>query len=214
MDMQVFQFETKTSLKKCPQSHKNQERIFVPGDIIGIIMTFDPFVHEDDVWFIVTKRKNGSKRLWKRKWSDLRTKITVAPTLACEEVPVCEIGTVGEDPKVRHFVCLRDAQCFCVKIGDGSRQNTLWVEIGLFRVWSSAGVDVDEIVFSHYSATSMALKKECGDGGGSDSKEQNVLTGNFPEHSEISTTEINSVNNKSNEITEKKNPGTVITSEN
>lgn len=137
MDIQVFQFESGESLKKCPSSHKNQERIFVTGDTVGVIMTFDPFAYDDDVWFIVTRRKNGVKRLWRRKWKDLRTKIASVPSMVCEKVPVFEIGVVGEDPKVRNLASLRDAVCFCIKIGDMSRQNTLWVEMGMFKVWSS-----------------------------------------------------------------------------
>lgn len=158
MDVQVFQFESKESLKKCPASHKNQERIFVCGDTVGVIMTFDPFTYDDDVWFIVTRHKNGVKRLWRRKWRDLRVKITTVPRLALEQIAVFEIGVVGEDPKVRNLVSLRDAVCLCIKVGDKSRQNTLWIEMGLFRVWSPMGVDVESFISKYCSEVTVNMK--------------------------------------------------------
>lgn len=132
MKLGVFQFQAKSSLKKCPESHKNQERIFVAGDSIGIIMNFDPFTYEGEVWFIVTKFRSGTKRLWRRQWSELRMKLDTVPQIAVEEVPVYEVGMVGEEAKVAHCLHVHNTECFCVKIGDGSRQNTLWVEVGLF----------------------------------------------------------------------------------
>lgn len=158
MDVQVFQFESKESLKKCPASHKNQERIFVCGDTVGVIMTFDPFTYDDDVWFIVTRHKNGSKRLWRRKWRDLRVKITTVPKLAYEQIGVFEIGVVGEDPKVRNLVSLRDAVCLCIKVGDRTRQNTLWIEMGMFRVWSPLGVDVESFISKYCSEVTVNMK--------------------------------------------------------
>ena len=133
MDLQVFQFQAKSSLKKCPDSHKNQERIFVAGDSVGILMNFDPFEYHGEVWFIVTKFRSGTKRLWRRQWAELRGKLATTPQICTEEVPVCEIGTVGEEAKVAHCLHVHSTECFCVKIGDGSRQNTLWVEVGLFN---------------------------------------------------------------------------------
>ena len=132
MRLGVFQFQATTSLKKCPESHKNQERIFVSGDSVGIIMNFDPFSYEGEVWFIVTKSRSGTKRLWRRQWSELRMKLDSVPQIAVEEVPVSEVGVVGEEAKVAHCLHVHNTECFCVKIGDGSRQNTLWVEVGLF----------------------------------------------------------------------------------
>lgn len=132
MKLNVFQFQAKSSLKKCPESYKNQERIFVAGDNIGIIMNFDPFTYEGEVWFIVTKFRSGSKRLWRRQWSELRMKLDTVPQIVEEEVPVFEVGMVGEEAKVAHCLHVHNTECFCVKIGDGSRQNTLWVEVGLF----------------------------------------------------------------------------------
>ena len=133
MDLQVFQFQAKSSLKKCPDSRKNQERIFVAGDSVGILMNFDPFEYQGEVWFIVTKFRSGTKRLWRRQWSELRGKLATTPQICIEEVPVCEVGTVGEEAKVAHCLHVHSTECFCVKIGDGSRQNTLWVEVGLFN---------------------------------------------------------------------------------
>lgn len=132
MNIAVFQFQAKSSLKKCPGSHKNQERIFVAGDSVGIIMNFDPFTYEGEVWFIVTKFRSGTKRLWRRQWSELRMKLATVPQICVEEVPVCEVGVVGEEAKVAHCLHVHNTECFCVKVGDGSRQNTLWVEVGLF----------------------------------------------------------------------------------
>lgn len=161
MDVQVFQFHAKGSLKKCPNSMKNQERIFVSGDTVGVIMTFDPFTYDDEVWFIVTRHKNNEKKLWRRNWRDLKEKISTGPgpMLACEKIAVYEIGVVGEDPKLRNVASLRDAMCFCVKIGDCSRQNTLWVEIGMFNVWSSSpDVNVESFVTEYSKEISICMR--------------------------------------------------------
>lgn len=132
MNLSVFEFEARSSYRKCPESHKNQERIFVSGDRVGIIMNFDPFTYEGEVWFIVTKNRSGTKRLWRRQWSELRQKLDTVPRIAVEVVPICEVGVVGKEAKVAHCHHVHSTECFCVKIGDGTKANLLWVEVGLF----------------------------------------------------------------------------------
>ena len=57
MEVELFQFTAMQSMKKCPNNSKNQERIYVEGDTVGVVMNFDPFNYTGDVWFVVKKLK-------------------------------------------------------------------------------------------------------------------------------------------------------------
>lgn len=158
MNISVFEFEAKSSFRKCPTRTKNQERIFIPGDIVSIIMNFDPFTYAGDVWFVVKKKKTGATKLWKRSWEALKCYLHSSPRIATMRLRVQEVGYVYEDKRAHPQGVLEylggsgaiPLECAAVVFGtpsdNGVKKNVLWMEVGLFAIENVKGevVDVNE----------------------------------------------------------------------
>lgn len=155
MAVSVFEFEAKSSFRKCPTRTKNQERIFISGDIVSILMNFDPFAYMGDVWFVVKKRKTGTTKLWKRTWCSIKDYLQSSPRIATMRLRVQEVGYVYEDKRA-HPPGFWDysanpatlpLECAAVSFGGpsdgGLKKNLLWVEIGLFGIENAKGESVD-----------------------------------------------------------------------
>lgn len=133
MEVELFQFTANRSLKKCPNNCKNQERIYVEGDIVGVIMNFDPFTYKGDVWFVVAKpKKQNQRRLWKRSWLELQENFgSNLPAISVGYFEVCELGKVSVAARNGRGVPTRETGCLSIKIDDGIY---LWVEVGMFKI--------------------------------------------------------------------------------
>lgn len=158
MNISVFEFEARSSFRKCPTRTKNQERIFIPGDVVSILMNFDPFTHAGDVWFVVRKKKTGATKLWKRSWAALKCYLQSYPRIATMRLRVQEAGYVYEDKRAHPpgaLECLGASgalplECAAVAFGtpgeNGVKKNVLWMEVGLFTIENVKGevVDINE----------------------------------------------------------------------
>lgn len=153
MNISMFEFEARSSLRKCPTRTKNQERIFIPGDIVSIIMNFDPFKHVGDVWFIVKKRKTGVMKLWKRNWGAIKGYLESCPSITTMRLRVREVGYVYEDKRVHTASSLEcpgggpgfPLECVAVCFNGlipSDKKNSLWVEVGLFNIVDAQGREV------------------------------------------------------------------------
>lgn len=148
MAVKVFEFEAKSSFRKCPTRTKNQERIFIPGDIVSVLMNFDPFVHTGDIWFVVKKRKSGALKLWKRSWSVLKEYLQSVPRIATMRLRVVEVGYVYEDKRAhpQGYSGTLPLECAAVVFGTqndvANKKNILWLEVGLFDIENVKGESV------------------------------------------------------------------------
>lgn len=148
MNVKMFEFEAKSSFRKCPTRTKNQERIFIPGDIVSVLMNFDPFVHTGDIWFVVKKRKSGALKLWKRSWSVLKDYLQSVPRIATMRLRVVEVGYVYEDKRAhpQGYSGTLPLECAAVAFGTqndaANKKNILWLEVGLFDIENVKGESV------------------------------------------------------------------------
>lgn len=133
MEVELFQFTAMQSMKKCPNNSKNQERIYVEGDTVGVVMNFDPFNYTGEVWFIVTKQKKHNKRrLWRRRWTEIQENFgTNLPSIKTECFDVCELGKVSVQARNGRCVSTRETGCLSIRIDEGI---FLWVEVGMFKL--------------------------------------------------------------------------------
>lgn len=107
--IRYHQFTGVDHVLKCPDSSKNQERIFVRGDTVNVF--FPPGVTnlnaldncDDNVWFVVAKAKrNFANKLWRRSFKSIRAALDVRSVRVMEEfIPIVEYGRVNREPKVK-----------------------------------------------------------------------------------------------------------------
>lgn len=124
-----WRFQARSRLRKCAEYSKNQERIFIKNDIVDVLMNFSPEHYDGNVWFLVTKAKNGSKRLWKRKWAELKDKIALTPGSALTATyPVTQVGYVSDDTTWKQYYTTPKTLCYCVCLDPAAPGTEIWVE--------------------------------------------------------------------------------------
>ena len=117
--VRYHQFTSTDHVLKCPDSSKNQERIFVRGDIVNVFLppatvgapdtsAADPVkatldAPDDCVWFVVVKAKrNFSNKLWRRSFSSIYPALDAKSLKIVEDFfPIMEYGRVNREPKVK-----------------------------------------------------------------------------------------------------------------
>ena len=107
--VQYHQFTSIDHVLKCPDSSKNQERIFVRGDTVNVFLP--PGIADitaldncdDCVWFVVAKAKrNFANKLWRRSFKSIRGALDLSSIKLIEEfIPIVEYGRVNREPKVK-----------------------------------------------------------------------------------------------------------------
>lgn len=122
-------FEAVARLRKCAEYSKNQERVFIKGDAVDVLMSFDPAAYTGNAWLVVTKKKSGARRLWKKRWPEVRDKLAPGPGITVmQELAVSAVGYVDEDNSWPQTHTLgRATECWCVSVYDDP-QLPLWVD--------------------------------------------------------------------------------------
>lgn len=116
-------FRAKESLRKCPSSIRNQERIFVAGDTVSVPRIYKGPVADlapaAPLWFLVQKARGSVKQqqqqpqqqqhqqsqqrhqqLWKRSWGELAKSLDMGSARAVtRSFEVLETGMVKPSPK-------------------------------------------------------------------------------------------------------------------
>lgn len=129
LELTFWRFQARSRLRKCAEYSKNQERIFIKNDFVDVLMNFNPENYDGNVWFLVTKVKNGSKKLWKRKWSELKDKISLAPgAVLTRNYPVVQVGYVSDDTTWKQYYTAPKTLCYCVRLDPTSDATDIWVE--------------------------------------------------------------------------------------
>lgn len=133
VELVVLKFIVKTSLRKCPESKKNQERVFVPGDIVEVIANnVDLNTLDKDIWFFVTKPKKNTHKLWKRSWSEVRKHLSNNGFCSSiRKVDVFETGVTFEEARIKHFNGGRNVTCYKVSVYEGVKP--IWFEVDIFK---------------------------------------------------------------------------------
>ena len=112
------------SFRKCKEGSKNTERMFVPGDIVTVVVP-PGMGPNDNVWFLVEKRRNKALRTWVRPLDELRVHIVEAE-VAVLDCPVYGRGAVKSVPWVK----TPNVECLAISL---DRKTRIWVEAGLFK---------------------------------------------------------------------------------
>lgn len=133
VDLAVLKFIVKSSLRKCPESKKNQERVFVPGDVVEIITNnVDLNTFDSDIWFFVTKPKKNTHKLWKRNWSEIRKHLSNNGFCSTvRKMDVFETGVTFEEARIKHFCGGRNVTCYKISVYEGVKP--IWFEIDIFK---------------------------------------------------------------------------------
>ena len=169
LKVRCIRFVATSSMMKCPTGEVNQERVFIKGDIVDVLVppTTNLFAYEDDVWIVVTKSKKGPTKLWKRRFSEIKSCVDMYFFEIHEaSYEIFELGKVNRNPKIKQSasslaaaaaaaaasssatavpwmpsVSFERGESLCFKVSpvDGK---FLWVEAGLYYVFSADGVDI------------------------------------------------------------------------
>ena len=124
----VLRGTAEKSLCKCKEGSKNTERVFVEGDTVDIVW---PAINNNSgnvkfpksVWVVVTKQKNGKKRMWLQALDRVQDKLKDVKIIQMS-VNVIGTGAVKEGKG-----STKSVRCVCVCL-DGTRR--LWIEEGTF----------------------------------------------------------------------------------
>lgn len=184
LKIQCIRFIATSSMMKCPTGEVNQERVFIKGDIVDAFVppTTNLFTYEDDVWIVVTKSKKGPTKLWKRRFSEIKSCVDIN---FCEihesDFKIIELGKVNRNPKIKQpttqvmssssppssspssqmtssssssspsswmpSVSFERGESLCFKVSPVNNK-FLWVEAGLFSVYSADDNDISGLFAS------------------------------------------------------------------
>lgn len=133
VDIAIMRFIVKSSLRKCPESKKNQERVFVPGDAIEVITNnIDLNTFDQEIWFFVIKPKKNTQKLWKRSWTEIRKHLSFNGfSSAVRKVDVLETGITFEEARIKHFNGGRNVLCYKVSLYDTVKP--IWFETDVLK---------------------------------------------------------------------------------
>ena len=180
--VRCIRFIATSSMMKCPTGEVNQERVFIKGDIVDAFVppSTNLFIYEDDVWIVVTKSKKGPTKLWKRRFSEIKSCVDINFYEVHESfLDIIELGKVNRNPKIKQpssnsnssnsslslssnssnssssssssswmpSVSFERGESLCFKVSPVSNKY-LWIEAGLFSVFSAEGHDISTLFTS------------------------------------------------------------------